>query len=254
MATAPSIGRTLARLADLAPRHAASDVGPADSRALILQLIRERTDAPVSVEWLCEQTDLHANTVRGHLEVLVAAGEVVREPGRSSGRGRPPMLYRAGEDSELYRQLARALAKQLDDSTDPELIAHAAERWADAIEDNPPASSVDEAVAQAVAALDQLGFAAQASPIGDSVTLRHCPYADLIRDQPVICDIHTALLGDLLDRTGQPVAVGDMEVWAAPGMCRAHLTRADRTPARVIPGTPEPEPTTRRGPTKKNRK
>lgn len=254
MAAAPSIGRTLARLAAMAPtRLGSGDDATTDSRALILHLIRDSAETPVSVEWLCEQTQLHANTVRGHLEVLVASGDVVREPARSSGRGRPPMLYRAGEDSALFRQLARTLAQQLGDATDPELIADAASRWADAAGGKPPVSSVDAAVEQAADALDQLGFAAQVSPVGDSVTLHHCPYAALVRDQPVICDIHTALLRDLLDRTGQPVTVDDMEVWAAPGICRAHLTRADRTPARVIPGDTEPVPA-RRSNAKKNRK
>lgn len=153
----------------------------------------------------------------------------------------------------MYRELAVALVEQLGDATDPALISEAAGRWAEAVDVLMPAQSIDEAVEQAAAALDELGFAAQVSPVGDSVTLHQCPYAALVRDQPVICDIHTALLRDLLDRTGQPVTVGDMEVWAAPGMCRAQLTRADRSPARVIPGIPDSAPARRSG-DKKNRK
>lgn len=237
MTAAPSIGRTLARLAALSPRRIAGGDTTTDSRAHILQLI-DQEQSPVSVEWLCAQTDLHPNTVRGHLEVLVASGDVLRESGRSTGRGRPPMLYRAGEASVLYRELAATLVEQLGDATDPALITEAAGRWAEAVEHEAPAHSVDEAVEQAAHALDQLGFSAEISPVGDSITLGSCPYAALIREQPVICDIHTALLRDLLDRTGQQVEVGDMQVWAAPGMCRAQLNRADRTPARVIPGNP----------------
>lgn len=234
MAVAPGIGRTLARLAALAPQR----VPEGDTRGQILRLISE-ADEPVSVEWLCEQTSLHANTVRGHLEVLVAAGQIARTPGPRQGRGRPPMLYRATTtQADLYDELVATLTEQLGDATDAALVDDAASRWAEVVADaDERAGSPDEAVAVAVEALDRLGFSAQVSPVGDSITLGSCPYAALVHDQPVICDIHTALLRDLLGRTGQPVAVGDMEVFPAPGICRAHLDRPDRTPEWVIPGS-----------------
>lgn len=232
---APGIGRTLARLAALSQRKEATGE-PMDSRSHILELIRE-SEGPVSVEWLCTETHLHANTVRGHLEVLLAAGQIVREPAKGNGRGRPPMLYRAENPrAVLYAELVDTLAEQLGDGTDPALVDDAARRWAEVSAGAMRAAhSIDEAIAQAVRALDELGFSADVSPVGDSVTLSSCPYADLVHEQPVICEIHTALLRDLLERTGQPVAVGDMEVFPAPGVCRAHLVRADRRPEWVVP-------------------
>lgn len=233
MAVAPGIGRTLARLAALAPqRHV-----DGDTRGLIQRLVAD-SEEPASVEWLCERTKLHPNTVRGHLEVLVASGQMERIPGPKRGRGRPPMLYRAvSAQGALYSELVATLDEQLDGATDAALVDDAASRWAEAVADSADkAASPDEAVDVAAAALDRLGFSAEVSPVGDSITLQNCPYVELVHDQPVICDIHTALLRDLLERTGQPVTVGDMEVFPAPGMCRAHLERPDRRPAWVIEG------------------
>ena len=248
MATAPSIGRTLARLAALSPRHPKEGEPASDSRAQIRHLI-ETAEEPVSVEWLCSRTDLHPNTVRGHLEVLLAAGQIARAPGRREGRGRPPMLYRAvGPESPIYQELVTALVAELGDSTEPALIDDAADRWAEVVDHSGSAQSIDEALEQAAKALNQLGFSAHVSSVGDTITLGSCPYAALIREQPVICDIHTALLRELLARTGQPVAVKDMQVWAAPGICRTHLHRPDRQPVRVIDVAEPGERATQDGP------
>ena len=60
------------------------------------------------------------------------------------------------------------------------------------------------------------------------------PYVDLVDDNPVICDIHAALVGRLLEQTGQPVRVTSMDVWARPGVCVARLRRSDLVPTRTI--------------------
>ena len=76
------------------------------------------------------------------------------------------------------------------------------------------AFSPDEAVAETTDALNRLGFNATASPVGDAISVTDCPYAELVDDNPVICDIHTALVVRLLDQTGQPVTLESMDVWA----------------------------------------
>lgn len=235
MTVAPGIGRTLARLAALSQRRSPEG----DSRGEILQLVSD-APAPVSVEWLCDQTGLHANTVRGHLEVLVAAGRVERSAGERRGRGRPPLLYRSvTHASDLYVELVASLkeqlADQMDDSAHRVLVDEAAARWAEVGSDPVEAADTpDAAVERAAGALDRLGFTADVSPVGDSIVLGNCPYLELVREQPIICEIHTALLKDLLARTGQPVTVTGMEVFPAPGLCRAHLDRPDRTPEWVV--------------------
>lgn len=213
---------------------------------MILDLICE-ADEPVSIERLCDQTNLHANTVRGHLDVLMAAGHVIREPAQASGRGRPRMLYRVGSSAVgVYAELVHLLADELGHTTAPTLVENAAASWAEVVDNGKKATTIDEAVARAVDALDSLGFTVEVSPVGDSITLGTCPYADLVAEQPVICEIHTAMLGELLHRTGQPVSVAEMQVWAAPGICRARLSRPDKQPAHVITPPIPQSPTARK--------
>lgn len=239
------IGRTLARLAALSPRRVTVGAGH-ESRAQILDLICSAPE-PVDIEWLGEKTQLHANTVRGHLDVLMAAGHVVREPDPSGGRGRPRMLYRPGTTAAgVYAELVQVLMDELGDTTDAALVDDAAATWAEVVDDGPAVETIDAAVERAVHALSVLGFTVEVSPVGDTITLGTCPYADLVAEQPVICEIHTAMLGELLHRTGQPVSVAEMQVWAAPGLCRARLNRPDQQPAFVITPPEKPAGRTRK--------
>lgn len=100
------------------------------------------------------------------------------------------------------------------------------------------ATDPDDAVRLATAALEDLGFSAEATPVGDAIVLRECPYALLVADNPVICDIHAGLLGRHLGRADQGVTVSSLDVWARPGVCVAHLDRPDLLPAPIITGDP----------------
>ena len=57
-----------------------------------------------------------------------------------------------------------------------------------------------------------------------------CPYAELVHEHPVICDIHAELLGEVLARTAQPVTLASLDVFPRPGLCVAHLHRPDVDP------------------------
>lgn len=260
MTTAPTagVGWTLARLAALNPRRALRNTGEATgaTREQIAELLRTN-DRPMLIDDLCAATGLHANTIRGHLDVLVASGEVSRSRAPAAGRGRPPWLYSAADqEHSLADDLKVVLDDQLavHDETDRAFIADAAQRWAEAMgADFSPrdVTTPAEAVDAAAEALTAVGFSAEVSPLGDSIALRTCPYASLVADHPVICDIHTALLSNLLDNTGQDVEVEQMQVWATPTACLVHLRRPDMTPDRVItpsPATPDDTPRKSRKP------
>ena len=205
--------------------------GAQESRTRIQQAI-EAAPEPLTVEMICEATGLR---VRGHLDVLLASDVISREPAESPGRGRPRWLYRAGSPkASPFQFLAQALTAQLARADSAEFADGAAERWARALPELPVAFSPDEAVAEATDALNRLGFNAIASPVGDAISVTGCPYADLVDDNPVICDIHTALVVRLLDQTGQPVTLESMDIWARRGMCVARLHRPDIAPSRVI--------------------
>ena len=201
----------------------ATQIPARDSRTQIAELLA-RTPTPLTVEGISELTGLHVNTVRSHLDVLLAREVVTRSAIEQSGRGRPRWNYSSATKSPSpYQILAGALSMQLAQIKDPA-----------AARELPIANSPDAAVAEATDALNRLGFTAEATALGDAIHVSGCPYADIVEDNPVICDIHTAMLSTLLENTGQPVAVSSMEVWSRPGLCTARLRRTDQTPSRII--------------------
>ena len=212
----------------------AGTVATQESRIRIQRAIEESAE-PLTVEAIAELTGLHANTVRGHLDVLLAGESIAREAADAHGRGRPRWLYRPNTPkASPYQALAEALSMQLGQLDDPAMAQGAADRWAHALPDLPVAHTPDEAVAAATGALNGLGFTAIASPLGDAISITGCPYAEVVAANPVICEIHTALVDRLLKQTNQPVTIEAMDIWARPGMCIARLGRPDLAPTRTI--------------------
>lgn len=187
-----------------------------------------------TVQELAETTGLHPNTVRSQLEVLVATGVAQRDTVSSTGRGRPKHVYRRVESAAPFRNLAEALTGQLRELADDSIVAETAGRWARLAGPTHDVSSADEAVELVTEELTGLGFTAQAGPIGDSILLNSCPYASLAAENPLICDIHAALVGRLLDATGQGVTLRSLEIEPRPGTCVIRLNRPDLSPQRVI--------------------
>ncbi len=235
-ASAAAIGRTLSRLGRIS--HSGGQEKTSSSRDAVFRAIAE-AGAPIPMDGICAATGLHANTVRPHLDLLLATGRITREQGRSVGRGRPPWLYRAVETEAMRqrKQLADALVDALQGADSAALAHEAASRWAAQLEPDHrprPAQSADDAVLAAADSLAALGFQATVTPLGDRIDLRSCPYADLVADRPVICDIHAALLLQLLEASGQPVELERFDVFPRPGVCTAHLRRSDQRPVRTI--------------------
>lgn len=206
------------------------------SKENLLRLITERETA-VSIQELCSLSGLHPNTVRTHLDSLLAAGEIEREQAPSQGRGRPLWIYRtAVVKISPYEMLAQILASQLGRADDPSLTTRAAKHWADvaATQGADSAKDCDEAVDQVAHSLRNVGFTVSLNSMLDEITITECPYASLVADHPKICDVHAALIGELLARSGQPISTERIDVWARPGVCVAYLNRKDRNPTRTI--------------------
>lgn len=242
---ADGIGWALARVAGLASQFSATSRH--SSREHILRIVQSAS-APMSLEEIVQQTGLHSNTVRTHLDVLRAAGLVDRVRSSSGGRGRPRWLYRATDGADPYTQLAQELTAALESSDSPDLAARAARLWQNARHVHPEAAgSPDEAVAAVGQALDQLGFHVDISPVGDAVFLGGCPYAALIADNPIICDIHAQAIRQMLEATGQDVSLASVDVFPRSGVCLARLQRPEVTPQRVV-GLQEPRQDKHRAP------
>lgn len=242
-----SVGRALSRIGRLRNRGPVGAVG-GDSRAAVLAFIESAEDV-VRIEEISAAIGLHPNTIRGHLDALLAAGRITRIPDQRASRGRPHWLYSATSAASM-RELGKSLEAALADTPAPEVATAAAAHWVQDAPELGPSGSIDEAVDQAVEVLTELGFDAVRNPVGDEISLRACPYASLVRDHPVICDIHAALLGEVLARSEQPVRLDSMDVWPRPGVCVAHLNRPDTHPlwsVQVAPPqaqNPNPQPRT----------
>ena len=206
----------------------------ADSRGRVLHAVRASSSA-CDVQFIAEHTDLHANTVRFHLERLEADNLVRRQVGHGSGSGRPPLLYtaaavpNAGNEHREFGQLAKVLAQLVArKNRDPvESSIDAGRAWGlELAADSPAAPSQEEAVTALVEVLDQIGFAPEVSHEGeDTIVLqRHCPFLEVARaHQDVVCSIHLGLIRGLLEGMDAPVAAERLIPFADPAGCRASL-------------------------------
>lgn len=217
------------------------------SRLDLLDLLRE--DGVATVGALAARTGLHENTVRTHLDRLVAAGAALREPEVRTVRGRPRTVYRAVVDPDgeardpgparrLDEAAARAgLTRLLLDAygaAEPD-VAGAAEaaggRMLATLPGAPPSAATprgQDAQRRTLAAhLDRLGFDPVPDDDGTTVRLRRCPFLDLARARPeVVCGVHLGLARAVLDKVGGPVRAERLVPFAGPHHCDLHLSAA----------------------------
>lgn len=184
---------------------------------------------------LAADLDLHANTVRFHLDVLQQAGLVTRRAETRRVRGRPRMLFRAvpqreadaGEDR--YRLLAALLTDALEDQSDPPVVVaeRAGERWgARLVQGRTAGRSADagaDPIDLAVGLLDELGFEPRVEPSTTTrIELHQCPYRVLAADhRDVVCGAHLGLLRGMLGDRGVPMDEVTLTPFVTDTMCVA---------------------------------
>lgn len=234
-----------------------------DGRQRVVQALR-RADGPTGVHEIAAVTGLHENSVRFHLDRLVADGAAARVSVPHSGRGRPRQAYvvvaepGTHGDRRDYRLLAEILAGAL--STDPDATERATEAgrtWGRYLARPPrPFHRTDEraAVAELVRVLDETGFApaveaAVEAPASDdgvataatppTLTLRHCPFLEVATEhRDVVCAVHLGLMQGTLAQLDAPLTTGSLTPWATPSTCVATLDRSDRSDRSNHPGRP----------------
>jgi predicted ArsR family transcriptional regulator len=205
-------------------------------RSRIVELLAEQ--GPMDVHQLGDRLELHVNTVRAHVTILVEGGLVTSSPEERDRPGRPRLLYRATEAARDrgsaggYRFLAEVLASHLAATADdPASIAEqAGNAWGRFLVDAPaPFTYVEPraAVERVVELLDTLGFAPELDDhdaTAPRILLRRCPFVQVARQhQAVVCSIHLGIMRGALDDLGVDVEARDLLPFVEPDLCVAHL-------------------------------
>ncbi len=207
-------------------------------RARVLERLQLHAE-PVTIAALAGELGMHVNTVRDHLEALVARGLAIRERAPIRGRGRPAWRYTAAEDNAEpdsrvrdYAGLASALAAHIArTSADPSADALAAgTEWGRSLarETSPPSPSTAAGARQRVVEiLDELGFDPDPDAGARSVNLRRCPLLDTARRYPdIVCSVHLGIIrGALTELGGEPERTALLP-FSEPDGCRLHLWTA----------------------------
>ncbi len=208
--------------------------GPAtlgsERRVTLLAALQENGASTVGE--LADLADVHENTVRDHLSILVAAGLVSRERGTPNGRGRPRIQYRAAIGRELRAD--PAASTRLERSIDE------AKRIQSALSDDPCAppacseqgvltgsSAGDRQVLALFGHLDEMGLEPTLDPEELALDLWHCPHQVPIGAAPApACRVHLALARSVLDQIDGPVRAADLLPHVGPDRCTLALTCA----------------------------
>ena len=173
-----------------------------DSLSRINLLHRLQTGGSATILELAEATGLHQNTAREHLHRLIEAGLVRSETIPRSGKGRPQLRYFA-ED--------RAAAKY----ADPNLAG--ARHQLEVLDNH----------------MDQCGFS-QVDLHDTTMTMHHCPFAGLARENPQVCEVHFHLVKGALASVDGPLRARQLRRFAAPTLCEVDID--------IVDGDDEPAP------------
>ena len=185
------------------------------SRVEILHLLQEQPRRTVAE--LVEATDLHANTVREHLQRLIDDGYVVSATEHRTTRGRPRVLYSATDgvssQSAVQHRRVRAAAERGD------LMRRVLPGDTDAL-DTDALHQIDALVEDLIDA----GF----DPLIDerelTVELTPCAQASVQAEhREVLCRVHLGIMQSVLSAADGPLAVDGMRPSCDPRECVVQL-------------------------------
>jgi predicted ArsR family transcriptional regulator len=209
-----------------------------ESRSRVLEVLQD-SGTQLNVNDMAARVGLHTNTVRLHLDALVAAGLADSEAEKRDLRGRPRKLYAANANSpnagrRSYRFLAQILASSMAAQTSKprEAAVKAGQEWGLYLGEGPsPFKRVDadEAMLRLVGAMADIGFAPEAVTKGRRrrVLVHRCPFREVAQEYPeVVCSIHLGLMNGLLAELDAPLEVDRLDPFVEPALCVASLSRS----------------------------
>jgi predicted ArsR family transcriptional regulator len=183
------------------------------SRVNLLHELQQR--GAKTITELAEATGLHHNTAREHLHRLIDAGFVDSEPVPSVSKGRPKLRYRAARDSDNPARVARLrsserrteLLRRMLPPAEATVERTPLERQFDALDDH----------------MDQCGFDAEIDVDNSRMSMHDCPFADLAKENPQVCQVHFELVQDALDIEGGPLKATELHAFYGPKLCIVNL-------------------------------
>lgn len=204
-----------------------------ERRVALLAHLDQQNYATISE--LAVATNLHGNTVREHLNILIDAGLAAGETEARTTRGRPRTIYRAvprvTEVTDSSRQQAdqsvrSALTRVLLDgfgteAESPSDAAREAGRSVAAELDSDQVPHGTSAVNHLVGHFETLGFApGLTASNSNQVALHRCPFLDLAQQRPeVVCAFHLGLAQGLLDNAPGNAQATQLEPFVGPNLC-----------------------------------
>jgi predicted ArsR family transcriptional regulator len=206
------------------------------TRLRVLQALR-LDPAGLGVQALAARLDVHPNTVRFHLDRLVAEGLAARRTEDRAAPGRPRLEFTAVDrpdveaDRRSYRLLAEILAGFVaSEVPDPAAGAvGAGRRWGHYLTERPrpfQGRPEEEAVSELMRIQDDLGFAPELADRdgGQEIHLRHCPFLEVATEhREVACSVHLGLMQGALAEMRAPVTAERLLPFVEPSLCVARL-------------------------------
>ena len=212
-------------------------------RRLIVDTLANR--GAMTAAELGQAIDLHATTVRFHLDQLLAADLLTTRFLKTRAVGRPRKLYDVAPgtlpDPEAGPESLKLLTSLLADSFgrfadgSPITPAEAGERWArDHVTAEPvaPATTPGQWLAKVgrmIDVLTQWGYTPNLRTSNGGRTaeidLVRCPFLELARtNTAVVCGIHRGLIAGSMRQFGEEHAEVSLEPFVEPHRCVAHVT------------------------------
>jgi predicted ArsR family transcriptional regulator len=158
---------------------------------------------------LAEEAELNVETVRHHLQALVAEGLVEREGTRRSGPGRPEVVYAlTGAAETLFPrregEILRGLVVHLMSTGNEALLQEFFDSYIDERRADAQARMVGlegrERMEEAARIMSELGFMAVAHEGAESPELRlcHCPLREMVDVTRIPCRAELGFLRELV--------------------------------------------------------
>lgn len=163
---------------------------------------------------LADATGLHHNTAREHLHRLVDSGFVDSETIPSPHKGRPRIRYSAahGVNSPALRarlelsERRTELMYKLIPMEDVSATAPDAREF-DALDDH----------------MEECGIDAEIDSAHTRMVMHNCPYSELAKTNPQVCEVHFTLIEETLQASGGQLKAGKLRPLVGAHTCTLEL-------------------------------